>query len=128
MGECQWTPIAQEDREISRPLASSLVPTRLALGPERVSAGPNSPRASALAGAEDVVPQHGAADDYDYEALTSPRGHTTLGKKVPVAKQRDGLVRRKRLDIFLVGDLTLYCRCALDSSHVLLSYHVISLA
>ena len=80
-------------------LASSMVPSALSCGPDKVGSL-YSPRPTPV---RDVVVQPGAGDHFDYTALLSPRGNTTLGKKVPVAQKREGAVRTKRLDIFLAS-------------------------
>ena len=58
-----------------------------------------SPRNVTLA--NNVTRVAGTADGFDYEALSSPRVHKTMGKKTHVAKKSSHRVRRKRLDIFL---------------------------
>jgi len=92
-------PIDSQDRALAPSLAASIVPTLLTTGPKKVPSM-FSPRAGPQ---KDVVAQPGAADHVDYTALLSPRTHTTLGKKTPVAQKKESNVRSKRLDIFLAS-------------------------
>ncbi len=93
-------PVTKYNRSLAPSLASSMVPSTLSKGPKRITSM-YSPRGHSKN--KDVVAQPGAGDHIDYTALLSPRGHTTLGKVVPVALKKEGVVRTKRLDIFLAS-------------------------
>ena len=98
-GGAQLELVQNEKRVLAPSLSSSIVPSTLATGPKRVHSM-YSPRSAPQT---DVVVQPGAGDNFDYNALLSPRLHSTLGKKVPVAQKKESIVRTKRLDIFLAS-------------------------
>ena len=99
----EWTPVPAEFRNVAPALAVSLVPTTLSKGPKRVGIRKDTHKKKRTQMDTVLATTAGAQDGYDYEALTSPRTHTTLGKKPHTAKKRptSNVVRRKRLDIFL---------------------------
>ena len=106
-----WQPTPPENRKVAPTLAATMVSTKLSQGPTLVQSRFGieqtrtermmSPRTAAQA--NNVIRVAGTADGFDYEALTSPRIHKSMGKKVPVAKKKSHRVRRKRLDIFLAA-------------------------
>jgi len=98
-GAAPYEPVDAEDRALAPSLAASIVPTALSTGPKKIPSMPSQQAAQP----KDVFVQPGAGDHVDYTALLSPRTHTTLGKKTPVAQKKEANVRTKRLNIFLVS-------------------------
>ena len=83
---------------MAAPMAISTISSALGRGPTRGTVTAIDPAPATVLASR---PPAAFPENVDNEALTSPRQHYTLGKKVHVAARHPTVARQKRMDLFL---------------------------